>query len=59
MSESYLFGFKNKKKKKNFQLDIWKIKNFIKTQTSRHLEDTTSRCACELIAKYISEECLE
>lgn len=56
MSGSYLFHFKNDKHRKDFELDVWRINNFIKTQTRMMQFNHEFGLTCRLLRKILKEE---
>ena len=58
--ESYLFRFKKHgQSDKSYFLDVWKILNYIKTNTNRHKQGQEFGETCKLAHKLYKEECLE
>ena len=53
---NYLMSFKNKNNRKDFDLDMWKLHNFIKTETNLLSNGTETGQTCDIIKKLIKEE---
>lgn len=57
MTASYMFRFKNDLNERDFELDVWRILNFVKTQTGRTLKSHEYGITCSLLKKLKKDEC--
>ncbi len=53
---SQMIRFRNDLKRKDHDLDVWKVFNFIETETKLSLKGTIKGDTCEVIKKIIKDE---